>query len=58
MMEQLQSALTAVKVLRTNVGQVFETLGGGIRVEQSEDGENKFLHEIQELLTSTNSNLR
>lgn len=58
MMEQLQSALTAVKVLRTNVGQVFETLGGGIRVEQSEDGENKFLHEIQELLASTNSNLR
>lgn len=58
MMEQLQTALSAVKVLRTNVGQVFETLGGGIRVEQGEDGENKFLHELQELLTSTNSNLR
>lgn len=57
-MEQLQTALGAVKVLRTTVGQVFETLGSGIRAEHGEDGETKFIHEIQELLTATNTQLR
>lgn len=58
-MEQLHQALASLKLLRTNVGQIFETLGGGIRIEYGEEhGENKFLHELQDLLTSTNSHLR
>lgn len=57
-MEQLHQALASLKFLRTNVGQIFETLGGGIRIEHGEEhGENKFLLELQDLLTSTNSHL-
>lgn len=58
-MDQLHLALSSLKFLRTNVGQIFETLGGGIRIEHGEEhGENKFLLELQDLLTSTNSHLR
>lgn len=58
-MDQLHSALGSLKLLRTSVGQIFETLGGGIRIEHGEEqGENKFLHELQELLTLTNTHLR
>lgn len=58
-MDQLHSSLNSLKLLRLNVGQIFEALGGGIRIEHGEEhGENKFLHELQELLTSTNSHLR
>lgn len=58
-MEQLHQALASLKFLRTNVGQIFETLGGGIRIEHGEEhGENKFLLELQDLLTSTNTHLR
>lgn len=58
-MEQLQTALTAIKVLRSNVGQVFDSLGSGLRVEHGEEGkESKYLFELQELLTTVNLNLR
>lgn len=58
-MDQLNSALTAVKVLRSSVGQVFESLGNGIRADHGEDGrETKFLLELQELLNAVNVNLR
>lgn len=58
-MDQLHQGLSSLKLLRTNVGQIFETLGGGIRIEHGEEhGENKFLQELQELLTSTNTHLR
>jgi len=57
-MEQLTSSLAAVKVLRSTVGQVFEVLGNGVRAEHGEDGETKFLLELQELLNTTNTNLR
>lgn len=57
-MEQLNSALLTLKHLRTNVAQIFETLGGGVQCDNNEDIENKFLHEIQELLSSANTNLR
>lgn len=58
-MDQLHSSLNSLKLLRLNVGQIFEALGGGIRIEHGEEhGENKFLHELQELLTSTNTHLR
>lgn len=58
-MDQLHSALGSLKLLRTSVGQIFETLGGGIRIEHGEEqGDNKFLHELQELLTLTNTHLR
>ena len=57
-MEQLNSGLSAIKALRSTVGQVFESLGNGVRAEHGEDGENKFLLELQELLNQTNSNLR
>lgn len=52
-MEQLHQATNSLKLLRTNVGQIFETLYNG-----EEHGENKFLQELQDLLTSTNSHLR
>lgn len=52
-MEQLHQSLNSLKLLRTNVGQIFETLYNG-----EEHGENKFLQELQELLTSTNTHLR
>lgn len=58
-MEQLNSALVSIKVLRARVGQVFETLGNGIRAEHGEEGrETKFLMELQELLNAVNNNLR
>lgn len=58
-MEQLNSALVSIKVLRARVGQVFETLGSGIRAEHGEEGrETKFLMELQELLNTVNNNLR
>lgn len=58
-MDQLFVALHSLKSLRLNVGQIFETLGGGIRVESGEEqGENKFLHDLQDLLAKTNINLR
>ncbi|KYN09322.1 Mediator of RNA polymerase II transcription subunit 27, partial [Trachymyrmex cornetzi] len=58
-MEQLQTALTAIKVLRSNVGQVFDSLGNGLRAEHGEENkESKYLFELQELLTTVNVNLR
>lgn len=58
-MDQLNSALVSIKVLRSRVGQVFETLGSGIRAEHGEEGrETKFLMELQELLNNVNNNLR
>lgn len=58
-MDQLNSALTSVKVLRSSVGQVFESLGNGIRSEHGEEArETKFLLELQELLNAVNVNLR
>lgn len=57
-MDQLLAALSAIKELRSSVGQVFETLGNGIRSEHGEEGDNRFLLELQELLNTTNGNLR
>lgn len=58
-LEQLYSALNIVKVLRSNVGNVFETVSSGLRADHGEEGkENKFLLELQELLTTVNNNLR
>lgn len=58
-MEQLQTALTAIKVLRSNVGQVFDSLGNGLRAEHGDENkESKYLLELQELLTTVNLNLR
>lgn len=58
-MEQLQTALTAIKVLRSSVGQVFDSLGNGLQAEHGEDNkETKYLSELQELLTTVNINLR
>lgn len=58
-MEQLQAALIAIKVLRSNVGQVFDCLANGVRTEHGEENkESKYLFELQELLTIVNHNLR
>lgn len=58
--EQLHAALTAVKVLRGSVGQVFDALGGGVRAEHGEGEirDTRFLLELQELLGAVNANLR
>jgi mediator of RNA polymerase II transcription subunit 27 len=59
-MDQINQALTAIRVLRSSVTTVFDTLGNG--VIKSESGElekdNKFLTELTELLNSVNNNLR
>lgn len=55
-MEQLQSSLSLVKLLRTSVAQVFETLGNGISIENG--NENQFQQELHEILTSANTRLR
>ncbi|KAK4872779.1 hypothetical protein RN001_014808 [Aquatica leii] len=58
-LEQLHGALNYLKVLRSNVGQVFETVSNGLRADHGEEGkENKFMVELQELLTTVNNNLR
>lgn len=58
-LEQLQTALNSIKVLRSNVGQVFESVSNGLRADHGEDGkENRFILEVQELLTTVNNNLR
>ena len=58
-MEQLQIALSALKVLRSSVGQVFHSLANGVGAENEEENkENKYLLELQELLSSVGTNLR
>ncbi|KAK9879005.1 hypothetical protein WA026_003818 [Henosepilachna vigintioctopunctata] len=57
--EQLNLALNNVKILRSNVRLVFESLSSGLRTEHGEEGkENKFILELQDLLTLVNNNLR
>lgn len=57
--EQLNSALNSVKVLRSNVRCVFESVSNGLRADHGEEGkENKYILELQELLTTVNNNLR
>lgn len=58
-MEPLYTALSAVKVLRSSVGQVFTCLGNGLRADHGEEGrETKFLVELQELLNAVTNHLR
>lgn len=58
-MEPLYTALSAVKVLRSSVGQVFTCLGNGLRADHGEEGrETKFLLELQELLNAVTNHLR
>lgn len=57
-MDQLQSALATLRLLRSNVRVVFESLADGVRPECTEEGENAQLHDMQELLNATNGKLR
>lgn len=57
-MDQITTALTAVKTLRNTVNLVFDTLGNGVCAGHGEDGEAKFLQEVYDLLNATNTNLR
>lgn len=52
---RLNTALAAVRVLRSSVGQIFETLGSGVRAEENES---KYLIELQEQLNAVTVNLR
>ncbi|KAL1517723.1 hypothetical protein ABEB36_001454 [Hypothenemus hampei] len=57
--DALNAALNSVKVLRSNVRRVFESVSNGLRSDHGEDGkENKYILELQELLTTVNNNLR
>lgn len=57
--DQLHSSLNSIKVLRLNVGLVFETLGNGLRADHGEVNKGtKFLLELQDLLNTVNANLR
>lgn len=56
---QIVTALSTVRLLRSSVRQVFETLGNGIRSEHGDDGrENKFLLELQDHLNTITINFR
>lgn len=58
-LEQLHSALSSIKVLRSNVGLVFDSVSNGLRADHGEEGkENRFVSELQDLLTTVNNNLR
>ncbi|KAJ8666949.1 hypothetical protein QAD02_008611 [Eretmocerus hayati] len=58
-MDQLQTSLSALKALRSSVSQVFCSLASGIRADHGEEQkENKYLLELQELLTTVGTNLR
>lgn len=52
------AALVAIKELRTSVGQVFELLGNGIRAENGDEGDSRFISDLQDVLNTTNGNLR
>ncbi|XP_023021143.1 mediator of RNA polymerase II transcription subunit 27 [Leptinotarsa decemlineata] len=53
--EQLNAALNVIKVLRSNVRSVFESVSNGLRADHGEDG--AFTLELQEFLTTVNNNL-
>lgn len=57
--EQLNICLNSIKALRSSVRRVFESVSNGLRADHGDDGkENKFIFELQELLTAVNNNLR
>lgn len=57
--EQLNVCLNSIKALRSSVRRVFESVSNGLRADHGDDGkENKFIFELQELLTTVNNNLR
>lgn len=59
MTEQLYTALSSIKELRSSVGQIFESLGGGVRAEHGVEGRDaKYLLELQDLLNAVTMNLR
>ena len=49
--------LGELRLLRSSVGQVLETLVNGAR-DNSEDGREAMITEMQELLNTMNTNLR
>lgn len=51
------TALSAVKVLRLEVGHLFSTLSAGVREEHGEEGR-EFITEIQNMLTTINQRYR
>ncbi|KAJ8969732.1 hypothetical protein NQ317_006393 [Molorchus minor] len=58
-LEQLNSALNSIKTLRSNVRRVFESVSNGLRADHGDEGkENKYILELQELLTTVNNDLR
>ncbi|KAF4523960.1 hypothetical protein B566_EDAN012433 [Ephemera danica] len=57
--EGLNSALKAVKALRSSVGHVFETLSHGVRADHGEDNkETQFIRELQQLFGDVGIHLR
>ncbi|XP_059611407.1 mediator of RNA polymerase II transcription subunit 27 [Phlebotomus argentipes] len=59
MTEQLFTALSSIKELRSSVGEIFESLGGGVRAEHGVEGRDaKYLLELQDLLNAVTMNLR
>uniref|UniRef100_A0A336LCX8 CSON000371 protein n=1 Tax=Culicoides sonorensis TaxID=179676 RepID=A0A336LCX8_CULSO len=57
--ENIGTALTALKRLRSSVGQVFQTLSNGAENESNVDErDSKFLLELQEELNIVNGNLK
>lgn len=51
---QINIAINSIKVLRSNVGEIFNTLANGC----TEDQETNTLIELQDLLNKINQNVR
>ncbi|XP_011297614.1 mediator of RNA polymerase II transcription subunit 27 [Fopius arisanus] len=57
--QQLSNALTAVRVLRSSVRQVFDSVANGLRSDHGDENkDSKYLSELQELLFTAHANLR
>ncbi|XP_015117050.1 mediator of RNA polymerase II transcription subunit 27 [Diachasma alloeum] len=58
-LQHLNNALTAVRVLRSSVRQVFDSVANGLTSDHGDENkDSKYLSELQELLVAAHSNLR
>lgn len=55
--QRVTAALSALKVLRSSVGHIFESLAGGVNNPNPEE-DGKYLVELQEQLNAVTVNLR
>lgn len=57
-LEALQSGLKAVKSLRSTVLEVFKILGDGATATHGEEEREKYINDVQSLLTNVKARMR